>query len=139
VQQVLDRRRAVVRPDKHRWVVGVERKRLPVGHLLLGAVKAMDRRLIVGSAEPAVGRPELELGKVGVAPHGVERGEQGRGVDAVADGVIDGGHELAPHLWLTPPAAGLARRPGSPYGTGGTSVSTTDLGHPCSTRKDRGH
>ncbi len=92
VQYVLDRRRAVVRPDQHGRVVGVEREWLPVGHFLLGAVEAVERRPVVGPADPAVGGPELELGDVGVAFHGVECGEQGCGVDAVPDGVLGDGH-----------------------------------------------
>src|SRR5262249_4540377 len=106
-----------------------------VGHLLLGAVKAVNRRLVVGSAEPAVGGPELELGEVGVAPYGVDRGEQGRGVDAVADAVLDGGHGSAPQLWLTPAGGGNRsqtrfavpdwRRIRAQHGSG-TPVLTTD-------------
>jgi hypothetical protein len=107
VQQVLDRRRAVVRPDQHRRVVGVEGERLPVGHLLLGPVEAVDRRLVVGPVEPAVGGPELELGEVGIAFHGVERGEQRSGVDAVTDDVLDGGHGLL--LNCGPASGGLER------------------------------
>ena len=82
----------VVLADEDGRVVGVERERLLVGHLLHGAVEAVDRRLVVGAADPLVRGAELELGDVVVALHGVDRGEQGRGVDAVAGGVLDGGH-----------------------------------------------
>ena len=83
VQDVLDRRRAVVVTDEHRRMVGVEDTRLVVGHLLLGAVEAIDRRLVVRAAHPPVGGPELEDGDLVVALHGVDRGEERGGVDAV--------------------------------------------------------
>ena len=45
-----------------------KRERLLVRHLLHGAVEAVDRRLVVGAADPAVGGPELELGDLGCRP-----------------------------------------------------------------------
>jgi hypothetical protein len=43
MEDELDRGRAVVLADEHRGVVGVERERLLVLHLLHGAVEAVDR------------------------------------------------------------------------------------------------
>ena len=73
-------------------MVGVEDERLLVLHLLHGAVEAVQRGLVVGAADPAVGGTELELADLRRGPHGVERGEQGGRVDAVADRVVGGGH-----------------------------------------------
>src|SRR5436189_1455371 len=86
----------------------------------------------MGTAEPAVGRPELELRQLGVALHGVERREQRRGVDPVANGVFDGGHDFSSawviRLWarLEPgraPTADLATDEVRPAGP---------VAHPCS-------
>ena len=95
MQDVLDRCRAVVAADQHGRVIGVEHVRLGVLHLLHGAVEAVDRRLVVGAADPLVAGAELELGDLVVALDGVEGGEQGGGVDAVADRAVDDvGHGL---------------------------------------------
>ena len=58
-----------------------------VGALLADAEEAVDRALAVGAGHPAVRGPELELGRRRRRLHGVEGGEQGGGVDAVADAV----------------------------------------------------
>jgi hypothetical protein len=48
-----------------------------------GIAQSVDRRLVVGTAEPAVGGPGLERGQILVVAYGVERGAQRRGVDPV--------------------------------------------------------
>ena len=92
MEQEFHRRRGVVLADEHGRVVGVVGERLLVGHLLGGAVEAVDRRLVVGAVHPFVGGSELELGDLGRRPDSVERGEQRCGVDAVADRVVGHGH-----------------------------------------------
>jgi hypothetical protein len=99
-QQELDRGGGVVLADEDRRVVGVERERLLMCHLLHGAEEAVDRRLVVRAVDPLVRGAELELGDVVVALHGVDRGEQGRGVDTVAGLVLDGGHRSVSLDWV---------------------------------------
>jgi hypothetical protein len=52
--------------------------------LAAGAEEVADGALAVGAGDPAVLGAELELGEWALGLHRVERGEQGRGVDAVA-------------------------------------------------------
>src|SRR6185312_10863919 len=128
VQHVLDRRRAVVRTDQHRRMVGVERERLTVVHLLLGAVEAVDGRAVVGPAHPGVGGPEAELRDVGIALHGVDRGEQGRGIDAVTDGVLGDGHGLSPLMVAPGDRFGPVRFAARGRRHIGTGYGSTDIG-----------
>ena len=99
MEHELDRGRGAVGADEHGRVVGVVDVHLLVRHLLHGAVEAVDRGLVVRAADPPVRGAELELGDVAVALDGVKGGEQRRRVDAVADGVLHGGHVCAPRCW----------------------------------------
>ena len=58
---------------------------LAVGGLVLaaGAAEALDAGAAVRAADPAVRRAELELGELRLLADRVDRGEQGRNVDAV--------------------------------------------------------
>ena len=101
VEQVLDRGGAEVGADEDRGVVHVVGEDVVVGALLADAEVPVDGALAVGAGDPAVGRPELELGRRRRRLHGVEGGEQGGGVDAVADAVLDGGHLVCLSLGLS--------------------------------------
>jgi hypothetical protein len=57
-----------------------------VTHLLFGAEEAVERGLAVRARDPSVAGTELELGDLRVGLDDVERGEQRRGVNAVANG-----------------------------------------------------
>ena len=93
VQHVLDRRRGVVGADEYDRMIGVEDMRVGVLHLLHRSVEAVNGRLVVGAADPFVGRPELELGDLVVALDGIEGGEKGVGIDTVAGRRVGGrGH-----------------------------------------------
>ena len=84
VQHELDRGRAVVLADQHGRVVGVEGELALVRPLLADPEEVVDRAAAVGAGDPLVAGAELEPGSGRGLLHRVERGEQGRGVDAVA-------------------------------------------------------
>src|SRR4029079_15336649 len=100
VQHEFDRRRRVIGAHENGRMIGVERPRLPVGHLLHRPVETVDGRLVVRAADPPVGGAELELGDLRRRLHRVERGEERCRVDAVACWVLDRGHHYSLLCWL---------------------------------------
>jgi hypothetical protein len=72
-------------------VVGVEDEGALVGALLADPEVVGNGLAVVGAVDPLVVGPELEPGGLGRLLDGVEGGEQGRGVHAVAGPVADGG------------------------------------------------
>ena len=89
VQHELHGGRSVVLADQDGGVVGVEDEGPLVGAFLSDPVVVGDGAAVVGAADPLVVGAELEAGCLGRLLHGVEGGEQGRGVHAVADRVVD--------------------------------------------------
>ena len=84
MQQELHGRRRGVVADEHDGMVGVEREQALMLHLLLGAVEAVEDP--GGTAQPRVRGSELERPDLRVRLDGVQGGEQGCGVDAIAHG-----------------------------------------------------
>src|SRR5690606_11018208 len=78
---------------EHLGVIGLDGERVWPLLLHADAVEAVDRPHAVRAGDPAVRDAELELRGFGLLPHRVERCEQRADVDAVAHGVLDGGHE----------------------------------------------
>ena len=93
MQQVLGGVGAGVGAEQDRRLAGVELELLGAGRVLPArGVEALDRRAVVGPADPAVGGAELELRELRLRLDQVERGEHPLGVHAVADRVGDGAH-----------------------------------------------
>ena len=78
--------------DQHDRVVGVHGEGLLPLLLGTGAVEVVDGGAVPGAVHPTGVGPELETCQLGVLAHGVERGEERGGVDAVALGLLHGGH-----------------------------------------------
>src|SRR5205823_4097093 len=84
--------RTPVGPDEDTGMVEVEGVRRLVGALLADAEEPVHGALTVGAGNPAVRRSELELGRLGRGLHSVEGGEEGGGVDTIANGVVGDAH-----------------------------------------------
>jgi hypothetical protein len=98
-----DRGGSVVLADEDGGVVGVEDEAPLVGAFFADPEVVGDGAAVVGAADPLVVGAELEAGCLGRLLHGVEGGEEGRGVHAVAHRVVDvggggvgGGHRGTP-------------------------------------------
>src|SRR5690348_5226592 len=86
MEQVLGRIRTGVVADEDRRLAGIDDERLlPRGVLLICGIELADRRAVVRAVDPAVVRAELELRELRIRLDGVERPEQLRRVDAVAN------------------------------------------------------
>ena len=94
VQHELHRGRSVVVADQDGGVVGVEDEGALVGALFADAEEVVDGAAVVGAADPLVVGAELEPGRLGGLLDGVQGGEQGGGVHAVAHRVVDSGRSV---------------------------------------------
>ena len=83
VQQEFDRDRTAVLANEHCRMIGRVAEHGLVLVLAAGARERLDRRLAAGAAHPAVLSAEAEGAKRGGALHGVDGGEERRGVHAV--------------------------------------------------------
>ena len=83
VEQDLDRGRPLVLADEHLGVVAVVLEVALVAVRATGSVEGLDPATAVGAGLPLVGRPELELGQLGLLTDHVDGGEQVGRVDAV--------------------------------------------------------
>jgi hypothetical protein len=111
VEDELDRVGAAVPAQQHRRLVGVEDEGRAAALVLHpAAVEALDRGAVVAAVDPAVARPELELGEPGIRLDRLNGGEHAGHVDAVhVSGLaLDGlraGHRWSP---VDPSRCGIA-------------------------------
>jgi hypothetical protein len=102
--------------EQDRGLTGVEFERLaPADVLAARRVEALDRRAVVGAADPVVRGTELERGQFRLLLDEVERGEHLAGVDTVADRGGDDRHgEASWTLGALEACSGPARTASAP-------------------------
>src|SRR5664279_1276142 len=117
VQQEFHRGRAVVVADQDGRVIGVKAEGFgSTGVFLTRTEETLDAGTVVGSVDPLVAGPELELRDLRLPLHGIEDGEQAWDIDTVAGGPgLRTGHgEFSFWGWLSMTTLRDVRHPGFP-------------------------
>src|SRR5262245_59263410 len=85
VQHVFARIRPAVLGQQHFRLVADEEERLLVLHFLANAVEIVDARVVFPTANPPIGKPELEVGEGSIGFDDLDSGGQLIGINTVHD------------------------------------------------------